>query len=408
MTSINNTTTTLYLQANGRTVEIDWRYKKYLDIWRYYDKDVSGTMDASEIKSMKDDIKNAAGADGKLGIDDLKKFSAKFSRTDSDVLQFFHEIDGDLIGAELRDKLNPGFFGKKDLAGAKKLISRINKKNIMKVNYLYKDYNQDKDGSLVKDISESYPASEAFTMLKFLAQKAIAACKDKNINIKSIAAEYQKAEQAGDKDAMAQVIDSILDALDHKEVSSIQIHVSRKKMQEADEPIELTADSKADLKAMAESKGINPASKDLLGDGIIGNSRSVAMSKKGQKILNALNTLLQDETMKEKINSCLKKENDCICFYIPSTDTTYPYSENGLVRGYDIFLNDRYVIKETSIGDGDMSLLISSIMVEAERKFKNINWMSEEDISDFIKDLFELEETPSLFERFKKTVTSIF
>lgn len=375
MPKVEQNKTVLYLQSNGNEVNVDWRYKEFKNIWSYYDKNSDGKLDEKEIQKMKNDYKAAAGSDRVMDKNELKKFAAKFSASVSSVSQFFHDVDGDLIASDLKNKLQTGFFESQDLSGAEKLINRINKKNVNKVNYTYTDENKDGAPTLIEDVMDSFKFDKAAGLAKKMMTALASACKENKININNTIAEFNKAIANKDKKAVIKTVNDAAAMLDNAMVNKKQIkeHTGKFKLSK------LGSGNMEKLKKMAASKNTAAVESDIAGDGVLGNHKSTAMTSEGKIVLDAVNTALKNKTLREKLGACIRKENSCLCAYIPKTKTTYPYTENGLVN--------ENIIKNSTIGDGDMSLLVSAIMSEAEKA--NYKITSASSALGFIKELFE-------------------
>ena len=397
MAEVNNNRVVLYLQPEGKNVKMDWRYESVSSIWQHYDANNNGVLEQQELKNMKEDYKKAAGSDRVMANSELSKFASKFSMSANDVKQFFHSVDGELIGANIKESLQPRLLGEVDYNKAERLINKVNKQNITKLNYAYTHKTQS-NRTLAEDIIRLYPYDKAKTLIQKLVNAAAAACKDNKIDIKAFQVQYNTALKNQDKDAIITSVNNIMDSLEYAD-----INMERNKTYHADknkngEFVELGYGNSRILTDLALESGIDPKSKDLVGDGVLGNTKSVALTKEGQVVLNALNTVFKDKTLKNKISSCLRKDNYCLSLVVPNTKRVYTKSENRLVA------DD--VIKDSVVGDGDMSLLVSSVIKEAKKAGKDLT--NTESMVAFVKDLFACEENSGIMGQVKSFFNQIF
>jgi hypothetical protein len=124
-------------------------------------------------------------------------------------------------------------------------------------------------------------------------------------------------------------------------------------------------------------------STDMLGDGEIGNSNYAITSKEAEVVSKALNNILKDPAIKEQIESCYKKDENIFSVYLPRQNRKYDYNEVGLVE-------DK-LYKNSCVGDGDMTVLISAIIKNA--KIENIDLNDVKAIERYIKNSFTPELT---------------
>ena len=101
------------------------------------------------------------------------------------------------------------------------------------------------------------------------------------------------------------------------------------------------------------------------GDGILGNTRSVPTKVNGKYnrnaalVLQAVNELMQDPIIKEKMQACVRKENDILVTSLPGTHQSVMVTENSLTY-------KESSVAHTVVGDSDMSNFIRRILVSAK------------------------------------------
>ena len=96
------------------------------------------------------------------------------------------------------------------------------------------------------------------------------------------------------------------------------------------------------------------STEDLLGDGIVENTKSKALTKEGEIVLNAIKKAINDPRKKEIIQNLTAKDNHCNGVYFPGIDTSFQYTENGLIK-------DNW-LEKASLGDGDTTVIVSAII----------------------------------------------
>jgi len=421
------------LQSPEKPIDYDWRSRNYKNLIFIFDHNNDGELDVNEIKDIRTELLKAIGNGKALSIEALERLVVRFKERATDLLntmkrhgatsydfdnafrkdksierqekakgekgddirkyietidaktvhQFLYDIDGNIIGTNLKETLKNKLFQKIDINKVQKLANKVNVKNIGFVNYTYSKAFEDK--TLVEDILDKLDFSTAETknILNKVMQVTIQACKKHNVNIKNTLDKYNIAISNNDVKSIKQYAAQITKMLDRKLIteSLIDNHNADNKRSKLGNLNKKKADE------LAVKNGVNNG--DIVGDGILGNHKSIPATAEAKNVLKVLNELMQDKVFKEKISACVTKKNNCLCVNIPKTKASYTRDENDMVY--------KKILEEYSIGDGDMSLLIRAIIGEIEllkqnNKHSDLNYTiynKSDVLKKYIIDLFE-------------------
>ena len=105
---------------------------------------------------------------------------------------------------------------------------------------------------------------------------------------------------------------------------------------------------------------------DLAGDGILGDTESKptkgSQLPNTEKILNSVNKLLEYPVIREKLQSCVRKEGTYLVIRFPN-----PKVNNMYIEGENTIVNHTgRIVEDGVVGDGDMSLFVRAIYEQAK------------------------------------------
>ncbi len=378
--------TNLYLNKPFESINKNYRNENIWNVYASFDKNNNESLENSEVESFNNFVLKYAGSDGVLDKQELKQAASALKVSEGEFSKAASLLSSDVIADNLAKAFLPRVFGKANTEETTLLLSKINKNNVSEVWKYYQNAIDNrnsilgfliKDTSLTKDILDNYSFSEASKILKPIVTSMYEAAKSKNIDVRILVQDYNKALKNQDTKAMDAAIREMGERLNFSTRMSDNIDRHLKLM--GDDP-------KMNKKNLARAQEIAKqqnavVSSDIVGDGVLGNTESKALTKEGQIVLDALNKLFEDPRTKEKISACFKKERDCFNVYFPNLNAHNSSTEYGL-------MTENY-ISETVVGDGDMSMLITAILRIAELRGDELT--NTEQAQEYIYNLFNPE-----------------
>lgn len=379
MVDINNKITTSTgekIYQNLEPGEMNKVKSFYKPIFEKLDTNGDSKISNKEVSVFNKNVEKFAGTDGILDDSEADKLAIHYGVEDSSALVALRMNKGDIVKFIMNytssDALaeNMGVmlhgewynFGKSepDKENFKKMFSEIDKNNVA---FTYHNY---KYKSLATDIQNNFNKAEAKEMLTNLYNLMKVRAEEKNVPIKYLAAQYEQAVKNGDSGAVIKILDELADRLYNAENTVIYA------VAKGGVPWELSVDNEATLYNMAKKSNVEKINKeDLAGDGILGNSSSMPTAgtykKESAKILEIVNKMMQIPAVKEKLQSCVRKEDTYMFVSFSGIETTFITREGIIVNN-----DNNYLVEEGVVGDGDMSFFVYAIRKQAE-KDKQVN-----------------------------------
>ena len=386
----------VYLSEPSESIKKNYRNETIWNVYTAFDTNKNDKLEKEEVKNFNNFILEFAGADKILDNKELKKAASSLGVTDKDLSKAISLTGSDIIADNLITALAPRVFGSADTENVTFLLSKINKDNVSEVWKYYQTSVDNrnsvfgvliKDTSLAKDILDNYSFKDATPILKNIVTSMYKAAKENNIDVTILVQDYNKALKSGDKKGMDAAIREMGERLNY--TTRMRDRIDQHIAMMGDNP-KMNDYNLNNAKSIASTKGLQ-ATTDIVGDGVLGNTESKAMTKEGQIVLDALNKLLSDPRTKEKISACFKKEKDCFNVYFPNANAHHSSTEYGL-------MTENY-IAETVVGDGDISMLAAAILRMAELRGDELT--NTDQAQEYIYNLFnpELFGTMRLFKK---------
>ena len=257
-----------------------------------------------------------------------------------------------LLGLNALNKAISEAIGKrKDGAEFEKLISEINGNNI---NDVLSSYN---DGNLIKDIISTYK-TDSFPYLNKLLEPMKEYAENRNIIITTLIEAYNKSVENKDCKAAQDALTEIQKRFE----MSVQAEERAEKYRNLNGKDVITPENKARIENLAKVSGA-PITEDLYGDGVLGNTPSKP-AKGGDEtstlILNAVNELMEDPVIKERLQACVSKHENIITVILPGGHFKQAVAEGSLDR------NQGRLVYQV-IGDAEMSLFVDAIKEKSQK-----------------------------------------
>lgn len=379
----------VFLNKTNEKIDKNYRNEPIWHVLKNFDTNQNEKLETIEINDFIKTILKFAGEDKVLNNDEVKQLAVSMDVSEQDLKKAITLLSSDILADNLISTFNVAMMKKVDTKKAEELLAQIDKNNVSEVWDYYQSMIDNKnsflgflvrDTSLANDILENYSYKDAAKLLKKLVTVMYQAAKERGIDVSNLIKNYNTALLKGDKKGIDAAIRELSSRLNYNTRMNKDINNHIALMNGA----KINNTNLEHLKSMSQKSNIE-ITDDIIGDGVLGNTPSKALTEEGRVILNAINELMQDETMKEKINACFTKKDNCFEAYFPNANAFVTLTEYGLVT--------EDVVKNGVIGDGDMSFLVYSIqryMTVNKDNLENI-----QDIKQYIQDLFK----PELFGR---------
>ena len=374
--------------TNSITVDKNYRNENIWSVYKSFDTNKNNKLENNEITGFNNIVKQYAG-DDVLDENEQVKLAAKLGVSVQELVKGISLLDADIIALSISNSLHPGIFGKTDTDTAKTIINKINKNNVGEVWTQYQSSVDNKlsiakafivkDTSLAKDILDNYSFAEAKSMLKKVMTAMVEKAKELGINVNTLIQKYNNGIRNQDKKEIDAAMRETAARLDYAVRLSIAADVQCEKITHP----KLSRKNLAKMAELARQAGA-PVTKDIAGDGVLGNTKSVALNEKAKVVLDVVNELLKNPETKEQLQACVRKEKHCLSVNFPNRAEDFTNTENGLIT--------TNTMKDSVVGDGDMTILVYGIINTMEiEQFKSYN--NKEAVKEFILKQFQ----PQLF-----------
>ncbi len=385
--------TNISFQKKNNPVEKDYLNSSLWEFYKNFDDNQNNILENKEIEKIKELLLNAAGEDKILDDKELDRISKQYGIPKDIVKKSIITLSADTIADDIQSNLQPGMLKRKDMDAAADLIhNKINKNNVTEIWDRYQLSSDIKnslfnlvlvsDTSLSTDILKNYPLDEAAKLLKKLVSDMAARAQDAGVDVKDLIQNYNTALKNNDKKTMDLAVRELGARLTYDNKLSVLIKSHVQKIKQAD----ITETNRIEAEYSALNAGLQPTD-DIVGDNVLGNTKTKANTKEAKVVLDILNKLMSESSFKERVDACIKKENNCFGIYFPNINRSYCTTENGLITSG--------LLEEGVVGDGDMSALVASIM--RQMQIDNIKTSNPQEVEKYIKELF----TPKLTGRFR-------
>ena len=375
------------IQSTNTNVNFDnkkeYSVKKYFqqdanwDVFKVFDKNNNGKIDSKAIERLNTIITDYAGEDKVLDSEEAQELAGKLEVSEKELYKALNVLSSDLVAIELAEALSEKTTDKEK---ARKLIGNINKQNIAEIWQHYQNTVDDNNAflgmfiknrtSLSNDILKNYPVKEARLMLKNIVTSMHASGKAYGIDLTNLVTQYNNALKRCDYKQMDSVVKEMGSRLNTQE-RIIANNNKYNKTSGIHKPYNETIE---EMEALAK-KSKAPVTNDLLGDGVLGNTKSVALTKRGGYVLGALEEFMQDKDMKSRLVSCYRKDDNWsgICF--PDERMVFSTTPNWFV--------ELKQVNKGSVGDGDTTAFVAAVLRYAD--LNDVNISSKEDAKELIK-----------------------
>lgn len=341
-------------------------------------KDVADhQLSKKEVSLFVRDIKNAAGEDGILQEQELKNLAGSYKVNMKTFKNAVNTLSGMLVANNISSKFAGWFGDPADLEGAEKAIMEQVNSNNAAVVVAHKP-------ELLNKITANYPDDKATQMLNKIFEDLKVTAKENGVRIDTLVEKYEEAKSKNDTNAMKSCINGVIQYFNNKYVvhNVIQAHNpthttyrGRFAPEIKEKPMKITETNKIKIQQFAIENNAE-ITDDLVGDGIVGNTKSVSSNPQGNIIHDAIIELLENPEFKEKLETCYKKEGNKMGFYWSKANAGFCSGENGLVECNEI--------EKGVVGDGDMTLVVAAVIKRLQSE--SYPYLNKEDVKNFILD----------------------
>lgn len=331
-------------------------------------------LDKTEISIFNEKIKSAMGSDGELSAEELNKLAKELNVSSEDLKEAITIVGADVLADNIYAVEHGPFFERADTTKNKMLeqLKYINKNNVVEVFQYFNEAHSRGRGvshlsvALQKTITNQAELNKQYDRLEqMLVQRA----EELNLDLSYLDEQYHNGK--GTKS------DILIDMARQLSLNNEGTARARYRTNTEGSYAIRTADKKQ-MMSTAQKYGLEPTD-DLYGNGILGDSPSVALSSDAAKILKVVNKMLADPDKASRLRSCVVKYKNYLAVTEFDRNTVNTAPETNLIPYTDPKSKDR-----STIGDGDMTIFVHFIQTSLRSDNKSVSKMSEEDLERYI------------------------